>query len=115
VRDERRAAILADLGTTPVGAPAALVAAADGLAQATLLRDAAFERLAAAGGPVSLHAGRPRAVFKVWCESADRCERYLRLVGLQRRTRQLIDPLEAVRRAVAAANGNATTTEEDKS
>lgn len=96
------AAILADLGHTPDSAPIALETAVRGLAQASALRDSAFERVAEAGGPSTLR-GRQRAAFRIWVEASDRVAAHLRLVGLARRERP-VDPLEAVRAAVEAAN-----------
>jgi hypothetical protein len=95
-------AVLADRGFTPADAPRALLAAADGAAQAVLLRDSAFARIAESGGPMTLR-GRRRAAFTVWQGACDRAEHFLRLVGLDRRARP-VDPLTAIREAVAEAN-----------
>jgi hypothetical protein len=79
-----RQAIIADNGyTNESDAPRALSTAADGLAQAVLLRDSAFMRVLESGGPLS-SAGRPRRAFVVWSADSDRVERHLRLIGLQR-------------------------------
>jgi hypothetical protein len=83
-RREIRKAIIDDKGYgSETEAPRAVVIAADGLAQATLVRDSAFLRMLESGGPLS-SAGRPRRAFTVWSVSGDRVERCLRLLGLQR-------------------------------
>ncbi len=82
-RWELREAIVSDAGHTSGNAPRALELAADGLAQAVLVRDSAFLRLVDSGGPVT-SSGRTRRIFTVWCSAADRVERHLRLVGLKR-------------------------------
>src|SRR5262245_46877438 len=76
-------AVIGDAGHTPDDAPRALLLAADGIAQAMLLRDAAFLRLVESGGPMT-SAGRTRRAFVVWQSAVDRRERHLRLVGLKR-------------------------------
>ena len=83
VRQEIRLGILTDQGHTPDDAPRALVVAADGMAQAQILRDAAYDRLVEVGGPLTSH-GRARRAFTVWLAAADRVERHVRLVGLRR-------------------------------
>lgn len=102
VQRARRRALLSDRGHTEDDAPQALLDAVDGVVQAVLLRDSAFLHLAASGGPATLR-GRRRAAFNVWLAASDRALRYLQLVGLERKARH-VDPLEAVRRAVAEAN-----------
>jgi hypothetical protein len=102
VRRETVAAVLADRGHTEEDAPRALVIAASGLAQAALMRDANFERVVAAGGPLTA-TERARRAFSAWLQACDRTEKYLRLVGLHRVPRP-VDPHEAVRRAVEEAN-----------
>ena len=82
-RRDIRAAILSDRGHTEADAPRALLIAADGLAQAVLLRDAAFVRVLESGGPLS-SAGRPRRASVVWSASTREVERGLRLIGLER-------------------------------
>ena len=66
---------------------------------------AAFARVVENGGPVSLR-GRNRAAFRVWLEAGDRAERYLRLLGLDRRAhlidRQQADPRDAIAAAARA-------------
>src|SRR5262245_9946894 len=63
-RREIVAAVVADAGHGMEDAPRALLLAADGIAQATLLRDAAFIRLVESGGPMT-SAGRTRRAFVV--------------------------------------------------
>jgi hypothetical protein len=82
-RREIREAILTDAGFTPSDAPRALLIAADGVAQAALLRDASFARVVESGGPLTT-TGRTRRAFAVWQAAADRAERYMRLIGLKR-------------------------------
>jgi hypothetical protein len=95
--------IIADSGESPQGAPRALREAADGIAQAKLLRDAAFTRVVEGGGPLT-SGGRTRRAFTVWLAATDRLEKHLRLVGLKRVPKAVDDPLAAVRRAVEEAN-----------
>ena len=82
-RRELREAVIADAGHTEADAPRALAIAAESIAQATLVRDSAYLRLAEAGGPLT-SSGRVRRAFAVWCQAVDRLERHLRLVGLRR-------------------------------
>jgi hypothetical protein len=89
--------VLADHGFAADDAPGALVAAAEGAAQAVLLRDAAFLRVAETGGPTSLR-GRRRAAFNVWLDACDRFERLVRVLGVSRRSR----PAPSVREYMAA-------------
>jgi hypothetical protein len=90
VSDERRrlrAELLASRGfSSEADAPAGLVLAADGAAQACLLRDASFERLVEQGGPTT-DKGRTRRVLLVWQGAADRALRHLLAVGLGRTER----------------------------
>ena len=60
-RDRRalQRAVVEDAGQTLATAPQALLLAADGLAQAVLVRDSAFARVCEAGGPLT-SAGRTR-------------------------------------------------------
>ena len=81
------AAVLSDAGHVD-DPPRALALAAEGLAQAVILRDSAFARMCEDAGPLS-SAGRPRRAYQVWLTAADRVERYLRLVGLQRKAHDL--------------------------
>jgi hypothetical protein len=101
-RQEIALAVVRDAGFSTQDAPRALVLAADSIAQATLIRDAAYARMVEAGGPLSAD-GRVRRAFLAWTAAVDRLERHLRLVGLERRGKP-INPLEAVRRAVEDAN-----------
>jgi len=73
------AGVIANEGHTTEDAPPALTVVADGLAQATLVRDAAFRRVVEAGGPLTT-ADRVRRAFAVWTAAADRVERYVRLL-----------------------------------
>jgi hypothetical protein len=101
-RREIRRGVIQDSGHTEEDAPTALAIAAEGVAQAALVRDAAYLRLVESGGPLTA-SGRARRAFSVWREAADRLERHLRLVGIQRQARQ-VDPMAAVHAAVAEAN-----------
>ena len=83
---EIRDSIILDAGHEPTDAPRALVLAADGAAQASLIRDAAFVRIVEAGGPLTSKQ-KLRQAFKVWCAAHDRTEKHLRLVGLRREPR----------------------------
>ena len=60
--------------------------AADGLAQAMLVRDSAYLRMVEAGGPLT-SSGRTRRAFLVWTAALDRTEKHLRLIGLRREPR----------------------------
>ena len=82
-RREVRRSVIADAGHTEADAHGALVIAAESIAQATLVRDAAYIRLVEAGGPLAA-SGRVRRAFIVWSSAVDRLERHLRLVGLRR-------------------------------
>ena len=96
-RLEIRRDVIADAGFTEGDAPRALQIAADGIAQATLLRDAAFLRVAQSGGPLT-SVGRTRRAFSVWLTSADRLEKYLRLVGLRRAPKPALSLPDYLRR-----------------
>jgi len=102
--DARRAiedAVLADAGHTRDDAPRALQLAASGLAQAALIRDAAYMRIVEDAGPLT-GRGRPRRAYQVWLAASERVSRGLVLVGLRRVPRH-VDPLDAIRAAVEAA------------
>jgi hypothetical protein len=103
-RRELQRIIVEDLGHKLEDAPKALLVAADGLAQSMLVRDSAYLRLAAEGGPLT-SAGRTRRVFSVWCAATDRVERHLRLIGLKREPRPASSPSEALRRAPVVGSG----------
>jgi hypothetical protein len=75
--------VIADKGHTLDTVPRALRLAADGAAQAALLRDSAFLRVIEDGGPFTV-GGRMRRAFGIWQIASDRLERYLRLIGLDR-------------------------------
>ncbi len=66
---ERRRQLLADCGCTEADAPKALGHLVDGALQAIAVRDGAFTRIAALGGPLTLR-GRNRAAFTVWRDTA---------------------------------------------
>ncbi len=83
---EIRDAIIADAGYELYDAPRALELAADGAAQAALVRDSAFTRMVQQGGPLTVK-GKTRHAFTIWCAALDRTERHLRLVGLRREPR----------------------------
>lgn len=74
---------LADAGASLEDATKALRICADGLAQATLVRDAAFARVMESGGPLSSD-GRTGRCLVAWLQASDRVEKYLRLLGLRR-------------------------------
>lgn len=87
--------MLADAGHTPQTATATLRMAAESLSQAVLVRDSAFERLAESGGPLSA-SGRARRAFTAWLQATDRVERHLRLLGLERKERNITDLARAL-------------------
>jgi hypothetical protein len=87
-RCEIREAVLRDAGHTVADAPRALLIAAESIAQATLIRDSAYTRLAEAGGPLAA-SGRVRRAFRVWESAVDRVERHVRLVGLRSAPRRV--------------------------
>ena len=97
--------MLRDRGFASGDAPEGLKAAVDGAVQAILLRDGAFARVVESGGPISLR-GRNRSAFRVWMEAGDRAERYLKLLGLERRAHLLDsrepDPRDAIATAARA-------------
>ena len=57
--------------------------AASGLAQAALIRDAAYARIVEDAGPLT-GRGRPRRAYQVWLAASERVSRGLALVGLRR-------------------------------
>ena len=85
-RQRLRRELLANKGLRELDAPAALVAVADGAAQAVLLRDGAFQRLIDSGGPMT-SADRARRVFAVWATCCERAQRALQAFGLERQAR----------------------------
>ena len=87
-RREIAEAIITDAGHDAASAPRALALAADSIAQATLIRDATYLLMVEACGPLT-PTGRVRRAFNVWSSAADRLERNLRLVGLERRSKAL--------------------------
>jgi hypothetical protein len=103
-RREIVAALVSDAGHAVDDAPRGLVVAADGIAQALLLRDSAFLRLVEMGGPLTA-SGRTRRAYAVWLSASDRVERLLRLVGLTRRARNL----ESLQRLLEAPSSEEPT------
>jgi hypothetical protein len=92
---EAMTAVLRDAGYPSADeAPRALVLAAESIAQAALVRDAAFLRLSESGGPLSA-AGRVRRAYRVWESACDRLRGHLAMVGLKREPRAAgpADPL----------------------
>lgn len=84
--------VLRDAGySSPDEAPRALVLAAESIAQAALVRDAAFLRLSESGGPLSA-AGRVRRAYRVWESACDRLRGHLAMVGLKREPRAAVPP-----------------------
>ena len=84
--EEIQDAVIKDAGhdpRKPLDVPKSLAIAAESIAQCVLVRDSAYLRLAAEGGPLS-SSGRARRGFTVWASAIDRLERHLRLVGLRR-------------------------------
>jgi hypothetical protein len=82
-------AVLADAGHTRDDAPRALQLAASGLAQAVLIRDAAYARIVEDAGPLT-DRGRARRAYTVWLAASERVSRGLALVGLSRRERPIV-------------------------
>ncbi len=87
--------MLTDRGHTDEDAPRALRLAAEGIAQAVLVRNSAFARMVEGGGPLS-SSGRERRAFAVWTAALDRLERHLRLVGIERTAPKRIDLARAL-------------------
>jgi hypothetical protein len=103
-RREIRQDVIADQGHTEADAPRPLAITAETIAQATLIRDSAYLRMAESGGPLSA-SGRTRRSFKVWCEASDRLQSHLRLVGLRRMSR----PIDIRERLATAARQHKET------
>lgn len=80
--------IVRGLGHSATTAPETLLVAARGLAQAGIVRDAAFARMTELGGPLSA-AGRPRRAFDVWLAASERVDRTLRVLGVDPRANSL--------------------------
>jgi hypothetical protein len=78
----------------------------DAYAEARLLRHAMWTRLVELCGAVTTK-GKKRALFDSYLQALDRETRLATTLGLQRRTKP-INPLDAVRNAVAAANNGAS-------
>lgn len=83
-RQAIRAGILADKGfAREQDAPVALRLAADGAAQAQLVRDSAFARMIEDGGPLS-GTGRERGPHKIFATNSDRVLRHVQAIGFDR-------------------------------
>lgn len=82
-RDELTAGILADRGYRIDDAPVSLRLAAQGAAQAQIVRDAAFARMIEAGGPLS-GSDRERGAHKIWAAASDRLLRHVQTIGYDR-------------------------------
>ena len=102
-RREIASAVMADAGYTSEDAPRTLAIAAESIAQAVLIRDSAYLRLAEAGGPLA-SSGRVRRAFVAWGAAVDRLEHHLRLVGLRRVARPL-SLADAIAQAPEVAGG----------
>lgn len=100
-RRELQRVLVEDAGHSLDTAPRALLVAADGLAQAVLVRDSAFARVVESGGPLT-SAGRTRRAFAVWTQALDRVERHLRLLGLERQEKPTLTLAEHVARKASA-------------
>jgi hypothetical protein len=85
-------AVISDAGHDLDDAPKALQIAAEGIAQATLVRDSAFLLVVESGGPMTT-SGRTRRSFNAWLAALDRLERHLRLVGLRREPKRRTNSL----------------------
>ena len=95
-RQELQNALIIDAGYELDDAPRALEIAADGLAQAMLVRDSAYLRMVDSGGPLT-SGGRTNRAFVVWIAALDRTEKHLRLIGLQRKPRPVQTLAEVMR------------------
>lgn len=96
LRSEIREAAIADAGHSHEDAPRTLLVAADGLAQAVLMRDAAYLRAVEQGGPMSSDS-RARRAWAVWESAAAIVERHVKTLGLKRTGRQLPKtPMDAI-------------------
>ncbi len=115
-RREMRMALLRQRGyDREVDAPPALVAVADGCAQALLVRDGSFNRLIEQGGPTTLR-GRHRAVLTTWQMASDRALKHLQAIGLQRVEHDVYDcsPEEWVRRQEASEDATPVTPDDER-
>ena len=107
-RRELQEAVIRDSGHDPDDSPPrALELAADGLAQAALIRDSAYERMVEEGGPLT-STGRTRRAFDVWVKSMDRLERHLRMVGLRRKTKPIPSLQDYLEQRQSGAGDNAS-------
>jgi hypothetical protein len=101
VKRELASRVSADLAADDQ-APETLRGLIDAYAEARILRSAMFLRIADLDGPISAK-GAARALFKTYLAALDRETKLAMVLGLQRRSKH-VDPIEAVRQAVAEAN-----------
>jgi hypothetical protein len=97
IRNEFVDGVLADQGVSRDTAPRALLASANGLAQAMLLRDACFERIVEAGGPTT-SLGRTRRQAVLWKAFDTQVIGHLRVIGIHRAPK----PTQSLAEALAA-------------
>lgn len=76
---ERRRAYLHQCGYREADAPRDLADISTGLAQAVLMRDSAFARIADSGGPTTIQ-GRTRAAYPVWKDTGDSVLRHSKAI-----------------------------------
>ena len=88
-------AVVQDGGHTLDDAPRALRLAAEGIAQAAIVRDAAFARMVESGGPLTSR-DRGRRSLTVWLAASDRMLRHLQVIGLRRVPRPVVSPLDYI-------------------
>lgn len=74
----------------------------DAYAEARLFRTSMFLRLVDLGGPITTK-GKARALYTAYLSALDRETKLAQILGLERK-RKPINPLDAVREAVAEAN-----------
>jgi hypothetical protein len=83
-REQLTLGILRDRGFASLAdAPVALRLAAQGAAQAQIVRDSAFARLVECGGPLS-GSDRERGAHKIWAAACDRLLRHVQTLGYER-------------------------------
>jgi uncharacterized protein (DUF2342 family) len=95
-----RAAILAAKGFTEADVDPVHLRVIDGFIQAATMMDGYFAHLMATGGPVSAK-GHSRRAFVGWSRAADRLQRFAKLLGLERRARQIETPTQWLTRVGA--------------
>jgi hypothetical protein len=89
VRQELTCKLLRDRGVAD-DPPTALLEAANGAAQALIIRDSAFRRLVESGGPTTLH-DRRRTALDVWESASDRALKHLQVIGFDRQQKAITD------------------------